>query len=86
MHTDRDSYDILDRARMDDPQRLTKLERFLRAHRIKPAQLAREAGCARQHLLRLRFGLAPRPRLKQAIVEACARLLGRDVAADELFG
>jgi transcriptional regulator with XRE-family HTH domain len=72
---------------MDALERPTKLERFLREHRIKPAQLARGAGCARQHLVRIRSGLTrrPRPAMRRAIAEACERLLERHVATEELF-
>src|SRR5256885_5792582 len=50
----------------------TKLETFLKSHRIKPAHLARESGYSRQHLLRIRMGrMEPTRRCIAAIVSAC---------------
>jgi len=65
----------------------TKLERFLREHNIKPAELAREVGCARQHLVGIRFGRIKRPRryLRLAIAAACAKLSRADVTIEDLF-
>ncbi len=65
----------------------TKLERFLRENHIKPAELARELGCARQHLVRIRLGHTKRPRLymKLAITAVCARLSHREVTVEDLF-
>jgi predicted transcriptional regulator len=72
---------------MDVLQPPTKLERFIRAHHIKPAELAREAGCAREHLVRIRLGRTKRPRqsTKQAIAAACSKLSRVDVTMDDVF-
>jgi len=64
----------------------TKLEAFLKRHRIKPAHLARESGYSRQHLLRIRMGrMEPTRRCIAAIVSACRRLSRQPVHAEELF-
>jgi len=64
----------------------TKLEPFLKSHRIKPAHLARESGYSRQHLLRIRMGrMEPTRRCIAAIVSACRRLSRQQVHAAELF-
>jgi predicted transcriptional regulator len=64
----------------------TKLETFLKSHRIKPAHLARESGYSRQHLLRIRMGrMEPTRRCIAAIVSACRRLSRQQVHAAELF-
>lgn len=64
----------------------TRLERFLRSHRIKPAHLAREAGYSRQHLLRLLFGrMRPSVTCIAALVIALRRLTSKRVSADDLF-
>lgn len=72
---------------MSDAPPPTKLECFLREHDIKPAQLAREVGCARQHLAGIRFGRTKRPRryLRLAIAAACAKLSRVDVTIEDLF-
>lgn len=66
----------------------TKLERFLRQHGIKPAQLARESGHARQHLVRIRLGRVKRvhPATRRTIAAACSKLSGTHVAVEDLFG
>lgn len=64
----------------------TRLERFLRRERIKPAHLARESGYSRQYLLRVRRGLVePTRACIASILAACSRLSGRRVSPDELF-
>ncbi len=64
----------------------TRLEKFMRSRRIKPAHLARESGYSRQHLLRVRVGrMGPARRCIAAIVKACRRLSGEDVQANDLF-
>jgi len=65
---------------------MTKLEEFLKAKRIKPAELARESGISRQQLLRIRSGNAS-VRLKTAlrIRDACGRLISRTVRFEEVF-
>jgi DNA-binding Xre family transcriptional regulator len=66
---------------------LTKLERFMRAHHLKPAQLAREADMTRQQLVRIRFGRVKRSHVstKAKIAGACSRLSGVHVTIQELF-
>lgn len=65
----------------------TRIERFIRRNKIKPAELAREAGVTRQQLLRIRKGTAdPRFMTALRIRDACSRLLLRYVAIEEVFG
>ena len=65
---------------------ITRLERFLKSRRIKPAHLARESGYSRQHLLRIRMGrMEPTRRCIAAISAACRRLSGEQVRASDLF-
>jgi hypothetical protein len=76
-----------DSAPVLPPAHITKLELFLRSRGIKPAQLARESGYARQHLLRVRMGrIEPDTRCIGAIVVAVRRLSGEDIRASDLFG
>jgi Cro/C1-type HTH DNA-binding domain len=65
----------------------TKLEQFLRAHGIKPAELARISGHARQHLVRIRYGRVKRvhPSTKRSLAIACGIILRRNVSIDEIF-
>lgn len=64
----------------------TRLEAFLQSRRIKPAQLARESGYSRQHLLRIRKGtMDPTRRCIAAITAACRRISGEPVRASDLF-
>jgi predicted transcriptional regulator len=64
----------------------TRLETFIQTRGIKPAQLAREAGYSRQHLLRIRAGrMEPTRRCIAAIAAACRRLSGERVRAADLF-
>ena len=66
--------------------RCSKLDEFFGANKLKPSRVAREAGCSRQHLLRLRKGMAsPTVTMAVRLVLACTRMLGRDVALAELF-
>ena len=65
---------------------VTRLEKFLKSRRIKPAHLARESGYSRQHLLRIRMGrMEPTRRCIAAIAAACRRLSGEPVRASDLF-
>ena len=72
---------------MSAAQPPTKLERFMRTHHIKPAQLAREADITRQQLVRIRYGRVKHPHVstKDAITDACSRLSGVNVTIEELF-
>jgi transcriptional regulator with XRE-family HTH domain len=64
----------------------TKLARFMKANKLKPLKLAREAGISRQQLLRIREGTADlRMMTALRIRDACGRLLMRRVSIDELF-
>jgi len=65
----------------------TKLERFIKKHGLKPAQVAREAGMTRQQLVRIRYGRVKHPHVstKVAVVAACTRLAAVHVTIAELF-
>lgn len=69
----------------------TRLEEFIRANDLLPALLAEEAGISRQHLLRLRFGIAEPTRPMMIWITVAARRLvnqqrhGRRVRLTELF-
>ncbi len=66
--------------------RATKLDRFLWTNSIKPAHIAREAGCSRQHLYRMRAGsIEPTRPVIRALRIAARKLLQSDVCAEELF-
>ena len=56
---------------------MTRLDSFIRANKLKPSRVAREAGISRQHFLRLRKGLST-ARISTAVqlVLACSRMLG----------
>ncbi len=66
---------------------LTELERFIKKHGLKPAQVAREADMTRQQLVRIRYGRVKHPHVstKGAITDACSRLSGVNVTIEELF-
>jgi hypothetical protein len=65
---------------------LTRLERFIRSHSVRPAHLARESGYSRQHLLRLRLGrIRPSIPCIAALVLATRRLTGQRVTPHDLF-
>jgi predicted transcriptional regulator len=66
---------------------LTKLERFIKKHGLKPAQIAREADMTRQQLVRIRYGRVKHPHFstKDAITDACSRLAGVHVTIADLF-
>ena len=66
---------------------MTKLESFLKERKIKPAQLARESGYSRQHLLRIRQGkMEPTRRCIKAVSDACRKLSrNRRLSASQLF-
>lgn len=64
----------------------TRLDRFLSTNGIKHARLAREAGCSRQHLYRIRTGaMEPTRVLIRALRLAARNLLQRQVRPEELF-
>jgi hypothetical protein len=64
----------------------TRLELIIRQRRIKPAQLAREAGYARQHLHRIREGDVPtNKRSRAAITSAIHRIRPSPEDSTELF-
>ena len=65
---------------------VTKLDAFTLKNGLKPSQVAREAGIARQHLLRIRAGTAdPGIATATRIRAACPRLLKRRVTLSQLF-
>ena len=65
---------------------MTKLERYIQSRGVKPAQLARESGYSRQHLLRVRMGrMEPTRRCIAAIVAALRRLTHERVNAGDVF-
>jgi len=64
----------------------TRLDAFMLKNGLRPSQVAREAGVARQHLLRIRAGTAdPGIATATRIRNACARLLKRRVSIFQLF-
>lgn len=64
----------------------SKLDTFLVRNRLRPAEVARLSGCSRQHLLRLRRGIAePTRPVMRALRLASGKLLRRRVRAEELF-
>ena len=65
---------------------MTKLETYLQARGLKPADLARESGYSRQHLLRVRMGrMEPTRKCIKAVAGACRRLSHKRVKAADLF-
>lgn len=71
---------------VDKIHRVTRLQAFMQRNGVKPAELARAARISRQHLLRLRKGIAePTLPVMVRIAKACAALAGRTVTAAELF-
>jgi tetratricopeptide (TPR) repeat protein len=65
---------------------LTRLEWFLRAHDLRPADIARLAGYARQHLLAIRKGeYEPSRRFIVDTTGAISTLVHRAVSPSELF-
>jgi len=66
---------------------MTRLETFRAARGIKPADLARESGYARQHLLRIRQGkMEPTRKCIKAVRDACRRLANDPrLRASQLF-
>ncbi len=64
----------------------TRLESFLKANNIRPAELARVSDVSRQHLNRLRTGqMEPTRKIMILIRFACCFILHRKVAITELF-
>lgn len=68
-------------------KKLTRFGRYLRDNGIKPLQLADATGVTRQHLYRLRVGLAdPTRDMMILLTLGCRRILGRKrVRVNELF-
>jgi tetratricopeptide (TPR) repeat protein len=65
---------------------LTRLELVIRKHHLRPADIAKAIDFTRQHLLRLRFGLAePSRRFILAVTPVIAQLSHEPVTADDLF-
>ena len=64
----------------------TKLDRWMAANNVKPAQLARASRYSRQHLLRIRKAeMEPTRRLIKELVLACRKLTRKPVSASDLF-
>ena len=79
-------YECYHAIRVDKVHEVTRLEWFIRTHGLKPAWVAREAEISRQHLLRLRKGLAePSRKVMVLLRRGCSRLLHRRVALRDLF-
>lgn len=65
---------------------MTTLEEFIRANKIRPTDLAREAGISRTHLYRLRTGtMDEKVTSAVRIREACRSLLLKYVRIADLF-
>lgn len=65
---------------------MTRIERFLRTNKLKPAHVADFSGISRQHLYRVRLGAAEPTRLTMVwIASACGKVLHRHVRVTELF-
>ena len=66
---------------------MTRLEAFMKANKISPAALAREANISRQQLFRIRKGRTKDMSMLTAlrIRDACGRLLFRFVRISEVF-
>jgi hypothetical protein len=65
----------------------TRLDRFLTSKEIDPKTFAKELGCSRQWLQRLRFGDAePTAKFIPDVVRAARRLLGdASITPNDLF-
>jgi hypothetical protein len=64
----------------------TPLDAFLKANKLRAVRVARGADCSRQHLYRLRKGVAePTRPLMVAITRACSKLAKRRVRMADLF-
>lgn len=65
---------------------MTTLEEFMRANKIRPTDLAREAGISRAHLYRLRMGkMDAKITTAVSLREACRSLLLKYVRIADLF-
>ena len=65
---------------------MTRLDSFIRANKMKPAQLARVAAISRAHLGRVRKGEDdPSRHVMVRLMMACSMILNRRVRMDELF-
>jgi hypothetical protein len=75
------------RKRLRDSPPATRLEEFLRLHKILAVELARAAGCSRAGITRMRFGKVDASRRQMAAVLAAVRLIRPDmhIAISDLF-
>lgn len=64
----------------------TPFDRWLRAHGVRPALLARKAKLSRPTVLRLRKGSPGRAGTRARLAAACSALIGRRVKEAEVFG
>jgi predicted transcriptional regulator len=68
--------------------KLTRLERFMRANTVRPAEVLRKSrkGVSRQHFVRIRYGkMDPTRSMIKVITLAIRRILGRRIKASALF-
>jgi hypothetical protein len=67
-------------------KRATRLQAFLTANSIRPAELARVSDVSRKHLLDIRYGRVEPTRPVMTLIRfACSIILHRKVAITELF-
>ena len=64
----------------------TQFDRWLRAHGVRSARLARKAKLSRPTVLRMRKGSLGSARTRANLVAACSSLVRRRVKESELFG
>ena len=64
----------------------TPFDRFMRAHRIRPLELARKAKVSRPTVFRARKGSVGRAGTRAKLVAACSAFVKRRVTEVELFG
>lgn len=64
----------------------TPFDRWLRAHGVRPALLARKAKLSRPTVLRLRKGSVGGAGTRARLAAACSALIGRRAKEAELFG
>ena len=64
----------------------TQFDRWLSAHGVRSARLARKAKLSRPTILRMRKGSLGRAGTRDRLVAACSALVGRRVTEAELFG
>lgn len=68
-----------------EPEQLTRVQRFMRAHGISDVELAAESGVGHPHLNRILSGAQAGPGRRSRVLGAIRRITGCDVQMDELF-